>query len=137
MTTTELSRYTAQLIRRLRWRHVPRADIDDAVAVVESHVRDTGQRPEQEFGSAREYAQSFPRRDVPEHWPRHIAALVIGTLAGMLLITAISAQTRGDELPGGWDPVVGIVVSVAVLVAWVAYVIGATVVVRRRRVDRR
>src|SRR5690625_5978120 len=96
MTTTELSRYTTQLIRRLRWRHVPRADIDDAVAVVESHVRDTGQRPEQEFGSAREYAQSFPRRDVPEHWPRHIAALVIGTLAGMLLITAISAQTRGD-----------------------------------------
>ncbi|HLR95726.1 MAG TPA: hypothetical protein VK053_14465 [Jiangellaceae bacterium] len=133
MTTTELSRYTTQLIRRLRWRNTPQADIDDAVAVVESHVRDTGQSPEQEFGSAREYARTFPRHDLPEHWPRHIAALLIASLAGMLLIVAISAETRGENLVGGWDPVVGIVVSVVVLVAWAAYVIGATVVVRRRR----
>lgn len=89
MTTTELSLYTTQLIRRLRWRNVPQADIDDAVAVVESHVHDTGQSPEQEFGTSWEYARTFPGRDVSEHWPRHMVALLVGSLAGMLLVIAI------------------------------------------------
>src|SRR5690625_7865394 len=74
MTTTELSRYTTQLIRRLRWRNTPQADIDDAVAVVESHVRDTGQSPEQEVGSAREDSRTFPPHALPDAWPRQLAA---------------------------------------------------------------
>lgn len=131
--TNDIDRYTADLTRHLRLRNVPAAEIDDAVAVVESHVGDTGESPEAAFGPARDYARTFPRTSTPpQRWRRYQVGWLVASLAAALLIYSLAAQTRGDDFVGDIDPVVGIVVGAIVLVAWAAWLLAAVTIVRRR-----
>lgn len=131
--SNDLAGYTADLARRLRLRNIPAADIDDAVAVVESHVQDTGERPEVAFGRARDYARTFPRSSTPPSgWRRYQIGWLVASLAAALLIYSVAAQTRDTELVGDIDPLVGIVIGAVVLVAWAGWLLAAATIVRRR-----
>ena len=125
--------YTRALVRRLRMRNVPATTIEEAVAVVEAHVRDTGEDPRESFGPPREYARTFPRGTQPRaRAGRYVLGWLVASLAGALLVHAASAAARDAELAGGVDPRAGVVTALVVLVAWTAWLLAALLHVGRR-----
>ncbi|MHB8296505.1 MAG: hypothetical protein ACYDH5_18200 [Acidimicrobiales bacterium] len=57
--STDLESYRRKLVLALRLRDVPGAQIAQAVAEVESHIEQSGERPDDTFGSPRAYADDL------------------------------------------------------------------------------
>jgi hypothetical protein len=96
--------YQQQLILALRLKDVPGERIGEIVAEVESHVAETGEDPNEAFGSPRHYAASLGDEHRPP--PRWFTVLSIGgsAVAGWLVTQGILAVLLGRTHMGasGW-----------------------------------
>lgn len=110
--------YRQSLILALRLKDVPGDRIGEVVAEVESHVADTGQDPNDAFGSARAYAALLATGQRREPWWRLIVltALPAG-IAGWFLAQGALALLLNETYLGqtGWlSLVLGLVIGIPV-----------------------
>lgn len=99
-----------------RLRGVPGDRIGDALAVVESHVAESGEGAREAFGDPKEYARSLTENRPGEGLDRGFAAGLGLALLGMLVTLAgVQAWIAGDpavELTAGWLATVVVVLAV-------------------------
>lgn len=109
------------LIVQLRLKDVPGDRIGDILLEVESHIRETGETPEEAFGSAKAYAETYVRANPPRrtHASSIPQLILIGasSFAGMFLLS-----DGALSLGRGVDTILG-------LSAWVALLIGLALLV--------
>jgi hypothetical protein len=118
MTTSTTSRYVRDLVYRLQLRDVEGARIGEIVAEVESHLAESGERPDVAFGPAREYAAQFGPEPAP-WWrdPRTVAMAVTAGVGGWLLAGGFFALVFGTGylgLPAWLVLVAGVLLELAV-----------------------
>lgn len=119
--TTELDLYLARLTVALRLRYLDEDTIADAVAVVRSHVEETGADPAEAFGSVRSYADTFERPQGPVRgWGWYVVAWILAAVVASLMLVAAAALQGRMAPPLGIDPFVLLVVCAALLLIWVA-----------------
>lgn len=94
------------LITQLRLKDVPGDQIGDILLEVDSHLSDTGETPEEAFGSARKYAKTrvvvkpaSPERDIDL-----ISLILIPGIGGFLLATGAFDLGAGDDSWAGLRP---------------------------------
>jgi len=96
--------YQQRLILALRLKDVPGERIGEIVAEVESHVAETGEDPNDAFGSPREYAASLDAEHRPP--PRWFTAVSVtcSAVAGWLLTQGLLGLLLGQTYLGasGW-----------------------------------
>jgi hypothetical protein len=135
--TTDLETYRSELLLALRLHDVPGARIAEALAEVESHVAETGERPQDAFGPAKEYADRFAAavgHPGPGGWRGLVAgmtwsALVIGLTAAAgswLLLDGVFAAVTAEDAIGGLSPVVAMVLGLVALLTAAAVLVRMT-----------
>ncbi|MBG6226502.1 hypothetical protein IWX63_003101 [Arthrobacter sp. CAN_A2] len=89
-----------QLILELRLRQVHGSAIGDTIASAKELLRDTGQRAEEAFGPARDYAEALELPSAPKHeWVRKaLWPSTLGLLAFLLFNQALVPWTRSELL---------------------------------------
>lgn len=112
----------------LRMRGASGAATGDVLAVAEAHCADSGESPEEAFGTAREYAAAvpLPASDAPDG-PRELVGAAMPTLvglAGMLLAFAATDGWMSEQATRiTWGLLLGIAAILALavtLVHWLA-----------------
>lgn len=97
--TTTTDQWIEDFIVELRLRHVPGPVIGDAVASVHELLTDSGQSPEEAFGSAREYAAAL---ELPAADSRHVLAEIWAPVVGLIVFLSFAHATTalflGEEL---------------------------------------
>lgn len=83
MTTLD---YFKPLAMELRKRRLSEDQVADVLRELQSHVLETGERPEEAFGSPKEYAARFPQGTTLSRGSR------IGNLAAAVLIVLIGVK---------------------------------------------
>lgn len=83
MTTLD---YFKTLAMELRKRRLSEDQVADVLRELQSHLRETGERPEEAFGSSKEYAARFPQGTTVSRGSR------IGNLAAAVLIVLLGAK---------------------------------------------
>jgi len=117
---TSVASYCDDLLLHLRAREVPGARIGEVLAEVQSHVAETGERPDEAFGSPRDYADqvaaaldlprsgpaAFLRRAV--QWPDLLVAVTLGLSCFVLAdgLWSLGAGERGLFGLPAWRPTV-------------------------------
>lgn len=141
--TTDMETYRAELLLALRLRDVPGPRIAEALAEVESHVAETGERPEDAFGRPQEYADRFAAA-VGHPGPGGVrglirgvtwSAVVVGLAAAggtWVLLDGVFAAVSRETAVGGLSPVAAIALGAAGLLAAAAVMVRLT----RRSTDR-
>lgn len=109
------------LIVQLRLKDVPGDRIGDILLEVESHIRETGETPEEAFGPAKAYAETYvranpPRREQASSIPQLIL-IGASSFAGTYLLS-----DGALSLGRGVDAILG-------LSAWVTLLIGLALLV--------
>ncbi|MFI0793557.1 hypothetical protein ACH4OY_12815 [Micromonospora rubida] len=126
MTHDHVEAYTAELISELREYEVPGKVIGDAVAQVESHIADSGEKPTDVFGSPREFAKQVAHeRKTSVGWPLYIASPLLTVGGGVLLLKGIFGASQGQQILWGVPAAVGITVGALAIVAWIILLIVA------------
>lgn len=89
-----------QLVIELRLRQVHGSAIGDTIASAKELLRDTGQRAEEAFGPARDYAEVLELPSAPKHaWVRKaLWPSTLGLLAFLLFNQALVPWTRSELL---------------------------------------
>jgi hypothetical protein len=117
MTTTSHKKWFEELAMELRLREVTGAAIGDAVASARELLEDTGETPQEAFGSARDYAAALelPRTPASGAVMSVLWTSVVSLLALLLFVQASTAWAEGDLLL--LSPVQLALLSVPVLVS--------------------
>jgi len=89
-----------QLVMELRLRQVHGSAIGDTIASTRELLGDTGQRAEEAFGPARDYAAALELPSEPKHdWVRKaLWPSLLGLLAFLLFNQAMVSWTRSEPL---------------------------------------
>ncbi|AXH96095.1 hypothetical protein [Ornithinimicrobium avium] len=113
---------------------VPGDRIGDALAVVESHVAESGEGAQEAFGEARAYArQTADGRKVDDLAPAWVAGVVLGLLGMLVTLAGVSPWLAGEarlEITLGW------VATLVLTLAGAGALVLATETVLRLAVDR-
>lgn len=119
MNPTTEKKWIDDFILELRLREVRGDAIGDAVASVRELLADTGQEPEQAFGTPREYAAQLelPLVASPGIAPASILPSAIGVLALLAYSSAVWAFFEGRELAYSLPQVLLLAVPVALVSA--------------------
>ncbi len=116
MTTLE---YFKALALGLRQRKLGEDQVTDVLRELQSHVQETGQRPEEAFGSPKEYAARFPQGNTVSHGSKvgYLAAAVLMVLIGVKVFTG---QVLGISLgfPGTFIYLGATALLTGALIAW-------------------
>jgi hypothetical protein len=88
MTTLE---YFKTLAMELRKRRLSEDQIADVLRELQSHLHERGERPEEAFGSSREYAARFPQGTTVSRGSRigNLAAAVLTVLLGVKVVLGL------------------------------------------------
>ncbi|MDO5626966.1 MAG: hypothetical protein Q4G43_01470 [Mobilicoccus sp.] len=106
------------MVVELRLRDVRGSAIGDAIASVEAHCAESGERPQEAFGDPVEYARSLDFRDQdidalePRSWLSVLAPTLAGVAGAALTGAAVSGWASGGDVPVTW----GAAASAAILV---------------------
>jgi hypothetical protein len=116
MTTLE---YFRALALGLRQRKLSEDQVADLLRELQSHLQETGARPEEAFGSPKEYAERFPKGSTVSIGSKvgYLAAAVLMVLIGAKVFTG---QVLGISLgfPGTLIYLGATVLLTFALVAW-------------------
>ena len=100
-TTTPLQQWLDELTLELRLHHVTGAAIGDALATVTEFVQDSGQEPEEAFGSARIYAQQLAAeapKTPREGFRRQVGLSTFGLVFFLIFSAAVSPWLNAEQL---------------------------------------
>jgi len=112
-----------ETVVELRLRDVRGEAIGDAVAQVESHCADSGERPQQAFGDPREYARrlEFSPDDLvdgsPREWIRAFTPVITGLVGFSVFLDVVTAVLRHEPVVVSRGDVVAAAAFVVLLVA--------------------
>ncbi|WP_211880418.1 HAAS signaling domain-containing protein [Pseudarthrobacter albicanus] len=116
MTTLE---YLKSLALGLRQRKLSENQVADVLRELQSHLQETGARPEDAFGSPKEYAEWFPKGHTVSRGSKvgYLAAAVLMVLIGVKVFTG---QVLGISLgfPGTLIYLGATVLVTFALIAW-------------------
>lgn len=118
--------YLKDLAQKLRWRRIDDDTVADILREVASEVNETGRTPEESFGTAADYAETFEPG-------RALSAGFVGGTVVALLATLAAAAHAASAMFGVSSPSLG--GSVAIYAACLVALISA--VVAGQRYDRR
>jgi hypothetical protein len=116
MTTLE---YFKTLAMGLRQRKLSEDQVADVLRELQSHLQETGQRPEEAFGSPQEYAARFPKGNTVSPGTR-VAYLAAFTLMAIITVKVFTGQVLGISLgfPGTFIYLGATALVTFALVAW-------------------
>jgi hypothetical protein len=130
-------RWAEAFVVEQRLLDVPGAQIGDALATVESHVHESGERAEEAFGDPRTYARAVAevgsRVRTPLLGPLTVLHIVLGVVGLLLVSRAAGAWLAESEVP----VLVGDLVVGAVLTVLVGVLLAVPSAVLRVLVERR
>lgn len=116
MTTLE---YFKALALELRQHKLSEDQVADVLRELQSHLQETGARPEDAFGSPKEYAERFPKGSTASRGSKvgYLAAAVLMVLIGVKVFTG---QVLGISLgfPGTLIYLAATVLVTFALIAW-------------------
>ncbi len=116
MTTLE---YFKALALGLRQRKLSEDQVADVLREVQSHLRETGVRPEDAFGSPKEYAGRFPKRSTVSRGSK-VGYLAVAVLMVLIGVKVFTGQVLGISLgfPGTLIYLGATVLVTFTLIAW-------------------
>lgn len=111
--------YFKTLAMGLRQRKLSEDRIADVLREVQSHLQETGQRPEEAFGSPKEYAARFPKGSTISPGTR-VAYLAAFTLMAIITVKVFTGQVLGISLgfPGTFVYLGATALVTFALIAW-------------------
>ena len=89
--------YFNALALGLRQRKLSEDQVTDALRELQSHLQETGRRPEGAFGSPKEYAARFPKGNTVSPGTR-VAYLAAFTLGAIIIVEVFTGQVLGMSL---------------------------------------
>jgi len=116
MTTLE---YFKALAMGLRQRKLSEEQVADVLRELQSHLQETGQRPEETFGSPQEYAARFPKGNAASLGMK-VAYLAAFTLMAIITVKVFTGQVLGISLgfPGTFIYLGATALLTFALIAW-------------------
>lgn len=125
MTSTPLDGHTKwrdALLFQLRMKDVPGDRIGDILLEVESHLRETGESPENAFGDAKAYANERAASEVTSHAPvktgkgAGLGLIAAASFAGSYMYTAGAIGAgRGEDTVLWLPPIATLLIGAAIL----------------------
>lgn len=117
------ARWRDSVILDLRARGASGARIGDALAMAEAHCAESGEGPDEAFGTAKEYAAALPlseaeRPDTTAELAAVVLPSVVGLTGMMLAFAATNAWQAGQDTEVSWGALVGTAAIVAATVAF-------------------
>ncbi|MDQ0821362.1 hypothetical protein QFZ79_003737 [Arthrobacter sp. V4I6] len=116
MTTSE---YFKTLALVLRQRKLSEDQVADVLRELQSHLQETGQRPEGAFGSPKEYAARFPKGNIVSPGTK-VAYLAAFALMAIITVKVFTSQVLGISLgfPGTFIYLGASALVTFALIAW-------------------
>jgi hypothetical protein len=116
MTTVE---YFKRLALGLRQRKLSEEQVADVLRELQSHLQETGQRPEDAFGSPKEYAARFPHGNTVSRGSK-VAYLAAAVLMVIISVKVFTGQVLGMSLgfPGTFIYLGAAALLTFALIAW-------------------
>jgi hypothetical protein len=116
MTTLE---YFKTLALGLRQRKLSEEQVADVLRGLQSHLQETGQSPEEAFGSPKEYAARFPQGNTVSSGTK-VAYLAAFTLMAIITVKIFTGQVLGISLgfPGTFIYLAATALLTFALIAW-------------------
>lgn len=121
MTDRLLSQWPAwrdKAILELRMKNVPGAEIGEILTEVETHVRESGESPDDAFGDPVTYARErlASVKVGPENKSTMMTSVIGGAVGGYILAHSAWRFGAGEPVLGGIPAWIGLLLGVAVLV---------------------
>jgi hypothetical protein len=111
--------YFKTLAMGLRRRKLSEDQVADVLRELQSHLQETGQRPEEAFGSPQEHAARFPKGNAVSLGMR-VAYLAAFTLMAIITVKVFTGQVLGISLgfPGTFIYLGATALVTFALIAW-------------------
>lgn len=123
--------YRDTLITDLRFRGVDSATVGQTIADMDAHLADSGESPEEAYGTAEEYAKEIAEATTADTDRRdglmRFLPLVVPMLGGALLGGSAVRLGSGDSILFGIPAIAGVIVGLALMILWMGPILRSNV----------